>query len=92
MDCRGDEVIHHFTEKHDKEWYRSKIGLPLSSYFSGPKLHWAITHLPEVKEGLEKGTAIVGTIDCWLIWNLTGGIHVFFNLLSIHLLGWSSYN
>ena len=78
MDCRGDEVIQHFTEKHDKEWYRSKTGLPLSSYFSGPKLHWAITHLPEVKEGLEKGTAIVGTIDCWLIWNLTGGIHVFF--------------
>lgn len=76
MDCRGDEVINHFTEAHDKEWYRNKTGLPLSSYFSGPKLHWAIEHLPEVREALSNGTAIVGTIDCWLIWNLTGGVNV----------------
>lgn len=76
MDCRGDEVIHNFTNAHDKEWYRQKTGLPLSSYFTGPKLNWALTHVPEVKKGFEEHRILVGTIDCWLIWNLTGGIHV----------------
>lgn len=76
MDCRGDEVIHTFTNAHDKEWYRQKTGLPLSSYFTGPKLNWALTHVPEVKKGFDEHRILVGTIDCWLIWNLTGGIHV----------------
>ncbi|CBK21942.2 uncharacterized protein [Blastocystis hominis] len=75
MDCRGDEVIHNFTNAHDKEWYRQKTGLPLSSYFTGPKLNWALTHVPEVKKGFEEHRILVGTIDCWLIWNLTGGVH-----------------
>lgn len=82
MDCRGDEVIHNFTNAHDKEWYRQKTGLPLSSYFTGPKLNWALTHVPEVKKGFEEHRILVGTIDCWLIWNLTGGIHVLQHALS----------
>ena len=75
MDCRGDEVINHFTDLHDKEWYHQKTGLPLSSYFTGPKLYWAITYLPEVKKAMEDGKMLVGTIDSWLIWNLTGGVN-----------------
>ena len=75
MDCRGDEVISHFTDAHDKDWYQEKTGLPLSSYFTAPKLYWAIQHIPEVKKGLKDGSALVGTIDSWLLWNFTGGIH-----------------
>ena len=75
MDCRGDEVINHFTDLHDKEWYHQRTGLPLSSYFTGPKLYWAITYLPEVKKAMEDGKMLVGTIDSWLIWNLTGGVN-----------------
>ena len=75
MDCRGDDVISHFTDAHPKEWYQKKTGLPLSSYFTAPKLYWAIQNIPGVKEGLADGSVIVGTIDCWLLWNLTGGIN-----------------
>lgn len=71
MDCRGDDVIDHFTDLHDKEWYHEKTGLPLSSYFTGPKLYWALTYLPEVKLAMAEGKMLVGTIDSWLIWNLT---------------------
>ena len=75
MDCRGDDVIDHFTDLHDKEWYHEKTGLPLSSYFTGPKLYWALTYLPEVKLAMAEGKMLVGTIDSWLIWNLTGGVN-----------------
>ena len=75
MDCRGDDVISHFTDAHPKEWYQNKTGLPLSSYFTAPKLYWAIQNIPGVKEGLADGSVIVGTIDCWLLWNLTGGVN-----------------
>ena len=81
MDCRGDEVIHTFSNAHDKEWYQKKTGLPLSSYFTAPKLNWAITHIPEVQQGLHDHRILVGTIDSWLIWNLTGGVNV--SLLSL---------
>ena len=76
MDCRGDEVIHTFSNAHTKEWYQKKTGLPLSSYFTAPKLNWAITHMPEVRQGLHDHRILVGTIDSWLIWNLTGGVNV----------------
>ena len=74
MDCRGDEVISHFRDAHEKEWYQEKTGLPLSSYFTAPKLYWAIKNVPGVREGLADGSVFVGTIDSWLLWNLTGGV------------------
>ena len=55
---------------------RGVCGLPLSTYFTGVKLRWLIDNVPDVREGLEKGTALVGTVDSWLIWKLTGGAQV----------------
>jgi glycerol kinase len=52
---------------------RSVCGLPLSTYFSGVKLRWLLDNVPEVRAGFEKGTALFGTVDTWLAWNLTGG-------------------
>mmetsp|Transcript_36719 Transcript_36719/g.122955 ORF Transcript_36719/g.122955 Transcript_36719/m.122955 type:complete len:285 (+) Transcript_36719:27-881(+) len=52
---------------------RPACGLPLSTYFSGVKLRWLLETVPAVKEGFESGTALVGTVDSWLAWNLTGG-------------------
>jgi len=52
---------------------RATCGLPLSTYFSGVKLRWLLEAVPAVKEGFESGTALVGTVDSWLAWNLTGG-------------------
>ena len=55
---------------------RGVCGLPLSTYFTGVKLRWLIDNVPDVREGLENGTALVGTVDSWLIWKLTGGAQV----------------
>lgn len=52
---------------------RSVCGLPVSTYFSGVKLRWLLDNVPEVKKGVEEGYALVGTVDSWIIWNLTGG-------------------
>ncbi|GJP35186.1 hypothetical protein CLOM_g19696 [Closterium sp. NIES-68] len=54
------------------EW-RGVTGLPLSTYFSALKLTWLLEEVPAVRQAVEEGDALFGTIDTWLIWNLTGG-------------------
>ncbi len=59
---------------------KEKTGLPVSTYFSGPKMKWMLDNVPAIKEKAKEGRAVFGTIDTWIIWNLTGGpnggIHV----------------
>ena len=50
-------------------------GLPISTYFSAMKLLWLMENVDAVKDAIKKGDAIFGTIDTWLIWNMTGGIN-----------------
>ncbi|MBB5935313.1 glycerol kinase GlpK [Streptomyces zagrosensis] len=54
--------------------FREITGLPLASYFSGPKAAWLLEHVPGLRRRAERGEIAFGTIDSWLIWNLTGGI------------------
>ena len=56
-----------------EDLFRRKTGLPISAYFSGPKARWLLDHVPGVRAAAEAGDALLGTIDTWLIWNLTGG-------------------
>jgi len=60
--------------------FRARTGLPLATYFSGPKLRWILENNASVREAAGRGDALFGTIDSWLIWNLTGaargGSHV----------------
>lgn len=49
-------------------------GLPISTYFSSLKLIWLLENVPEVKAAVKNGDALFGTVDTWLIWNLTGGV------------------
>ena len=53
--------------------FRSKVGLPLATYFSGPKIKWLLENVPAVREAAETGDALFGTPDTWVIWWLTGG-------------------
>ncbi|MGW1979842.1 glycerol kinase GlpK [Streptomyces sp. NPDC001889] len=53
--------------------FREATGLPLASYFSGPKAAWLLEHVPGLRERAERGEIAFGTMDSWLIWNLTGG-------------------
>ncbi|HEX4524879.1 MAG TPA: glycerol kinase GlpK [Casimicrobiaceae bacterium] len=57
--------------------FRRKTGLVLDAYFSGTKLKWLLDHVPGARERAMRGELAFGTVDCWLIWNLTGGaVHV----------------
>ena len=52
---------------------RDSCGLPISTYFSGVKLRWLLDEVPDVRAGFDNGHALFGTVDAWLLWNLTGG-------------------
>ena len=75
---------------------RRKTGLVLDAYFSGTKVRWILKHLPGLREKAENGDLLFGTIDTWIIWNLTGGkVHItdYSNasrsmLYNIHSLEW----
>ena len=57
------------------ERYRATTGLPLATYFSGPKVRWILDAVAGARERAEAGDLLFGTIDSWLLWNLTGGVH-----------------
>jgi len=71
--ARSDNICAELIREGGQDRFRQKTGLPVATYFSGPKIKWLMDHIPGVKTGVEKGRAIFGTMDIWLIWNLTGG-------------------
>jgi glycerol kinase len=72
QDTRTKGICDELTKAGGIDRFRSQTGLPLATYFSGPKLHWILKHHPEIWRAARGGDAIFGTIDSWLIWNLTG--------------------
>jgi glycerol kinase len=52
--------------------FQARTGLPLATYFSGPKIKWILDNVPGVRSRAEKGELIFGNMDTWLLWNLTG--------------------
>ncbi len=56
--------------------FRAQTGLPLATYFCGPKIRWILDNVPGARARADAGDLIAGTIDSWLIWNLTGGTHI----------------
>ena len=57
-------------------YVRDTTGLLIDAYFSGTKLKWILDNVPGARERAENGDLLFGTVDSWLIWNLTGGVHV----------------
>ena len=53
--------------------FLAKTGLPVSPYFSGTKIMWLLEHVPGLRALAERGDALFGTIDTWLLWKLSGG-------------------
>jgi len=76
MDTRVEGLVQRFARQGAAARLREKTGLPLASYFSALKLVWLFENLPEARARAEQGKALFGTIDSWLIWNLTGGSHL----------------
>ena len=73
QDTRTDGIVNELAADGGHERLRPETGLPLATYFSGPKITWILDVLPGARERAEKGELLFGTIDTWLIWKLTGG-------------------
>jgi glycerol kinase len=72
QDTRTDVICNKLAEAGGQDRLRDKTGLPLATYFSGPKIKWILDNLPGARERAEKGELLFGNMDTWLIWNLTG--------------------
>ncbi len=73
QDTRTKEIIDEFGKDGGQDRFRPKVGLPLATYFSGPKIKWILDNVEGVRAAAERGDAIFGNIDTWEIWWLTGG-------------------
>ena len=73
QDTRTDKICAELGEGDGQDRFRSRVGLPLATYFSGPKIKWLLDNVDGLRASGEKGDAIFGNVDSWLIWNLTGG-------------------
>ncbi len=58
----------------DQDKYKARVGLPLATYFCGPKVKWILDNVEGARARAEAGDLIMGTMDTWVIWNLTGGV------------------
>ncbi|NLN70275.1 MAG: glycerol kinase GlpK [Chloroflexi bacterium] len=99
QDIRTDKLCNELTKNGGQDRFREITGLPLATYFSGPKIAWLLENVPGLCEDARAGKAIFGTVDTWLTWNLTGGtqggVHVTdvtnasrTLLMDLHTLDW----
>jgi glycerol kinase len=73
QDTRTDRLIRELAGAHGPDRFRDRCGTPLATYFSAPKIRWLLDRDPELRKRAEDGEVLFGTIDTWLIWQLTGG-------------------
>lgn len=72
QDTRTDSLCQELGAKDGQDRFRTRTGLPLATYFSGPKIRWLLDNTPGAREAAERGDVLFGTMDSWLIWKLTG--------------------
>jgi glycerol kinase len=73
QDTRTDTICNELAKDGGQDHFREKVGLPLATYFSGPKIKWILDNVDGAREKAERGELLFGNIDTWVIWNLTGG-------------------
>lgn len=73
QDTRTDQICNELAADGGQDRFRAKVGLPLATYFSGPKIRWILDNVPSAREAAEAGDVIFGNIDTFLTWWLTGG-------------------
>jgi glycerol kinase len=73
QDTRTADICNDLAKDGGQDRFRPKVGLPLATYFSGPKIKWVLDNIPGIRAKAEKGEVLFGNIDTWVIWNLTGG-------------------
>ncbi|KAM9628503.1 glycerol kinase isoform X6 [Buteo buteo] len=76
LDLRTQSTVERLLKRipgKNKAYFKFRTGLPLSTYFSAVKLRWLLDNVEEIRQAVDDGRAMFGTIDSWLIWSLTGG-------------------
>ncbi|OKL51455.1 glycerol kinase GlpK [Buchananella hordeovulneris] len=73
QDTRTSEIVRSLEKQEGTEHFVAVCGLPPATYFSGPKWAWILDQIPGARARAERGELLAGTIDSWLVWNLTGG-------------------
>jgi glycerol kinase len=73
QDTRTDALCKELGRNVGQDRFRRETGLPLASYFAGPKIRWLLDNVEGLRERAERGEILFGTMDSWVIWNLTGG-------------------
>ena len=73
QDTRTDQLCNELSASGGQDRFRATTGLPIATYFSGPKITWILDNVEGARERAEGGELLFGNIDTWVIWNLTGG-------------------
>jgi glycerol kinase len=75
QDTRTDKICDELAADGGQDRFRQTTGLPIATYFSGPKVRWILDNVDGAREKAESGDLLFGNIDTWCIWNLTGGVN-----------------
>ncbi len=73
QDTRTDKLVDELSADGGQDRFRAQVGLPLATYFSGPKVRWILDNVDGARARAEAGDLVFGNMDTWCIWNLTGG-------------------
>jgi len=73
QDTRTDKICDELMADGGQDRFRQTTGLPIATYFSGPKVRWILDNVDGARERAEAGDLLFGNMDTWCIWNLTGG-------------------
>jgi glycerol kinase len=73
QDTRTDEICNELSSEGGQDRFRPKTGLPIATYFSGPKIKWILDNVDGARDKAQNGDLIFGNIDTFVIWQLTGG-------------------
>ena len=74
QDTRTQRLCEQLAGDVGPDRYKSIVGLPLATYFAGPKIRWILDNVDGARDAAEAGDLLFGTMDTWLLWNLTGGV------------------
>jgi glycerol kinase len=73
QDTRTQKIVEELGGSEGPEKYKARVGLPLATYFAGPKVKWILDNVDGAREAADRGDLMFGTTDTWTLWNLTGG-------------------
>lgn len=73
QDTRTDKLARELGGEEGPDKYKARVGLPLATYFAGPKVRWILDNVDGARQRAERGDLLFGTMDTWVLWNMTGG-------------------